>query len=484
MPTSIQSHTMTPPPATGTRLRRSRVLVLAAVASITTVLAACGSTAASRPSRPASTHRSAAPRPQAYAACMRGHGVASFPNPVGGHITLTPASGIDPTSPAFQAASKACAALGPAGALPPAAGSQPGHRQPSAAAWRSFGAWLAHRAADGQFSGAVLVAHNGAPLLDAGYGFANRDAETSNTPQTKFCIASIGKLFTAVAIAQLAERHKLSFAAPVGRYVSGLSPAIADRVTIAQLLTMTAGLDDIVLSRPHPPATLAGMVRLIATERPQFRPGTRFLYSNDGYILLGAVIERVAGQSYDSYVREHLFKPAGMTHTGVRVYVPGRVPGMAHGYMLVQPDGQPLPPTGAPVPGAPSKPATLRDNSTMPQIANPSGGAYSTVGDLLKFAQALTHHRLLSAAMTASILRPRIDSPQPGGPAVDKYTDGFAYQQINGVTFVGHNGGTPGYEGEIDIYPQRGYVAVILANQDHAMVPAIQSTEAMLTSFG
>lgn len=84
--------------------------------------------------------------------------------------------------------------------------------------------------------------------------------------------------------------------------------------------------------------------------------------------------------------------------------------------------------------------------------------------------------------MTATILTPRVNSPQPGGPPVDKFTYGFAYQQINGVTFVGHNGGTPGYAGQIDIYPRSGYVAVILTNQDNTLIPAIQRSEKILTS--
>jgi CubicO group peptidase (beta-lactamase class C family) len=93
----------------------------------------------------------------------------------------------------------------------------------------------------------------------------------------------------------------------------------------------------------------------------------------------------------------------------------------------------------------------------------------------------LLDHTLLSAAMTATILVPRVNSPQPGGPLVDKYTYGFAYQQVNGVTFVGHNGGTPGYTGQIDIYPGTGYVVVILTNQDDTLVPAIQRSESILT---
>jgi CubicO group peptidase (beta-lactamase class C family) len=333
----------------------------------------------------------------------------------------------------------------------------------SASELAAFGQWLKQRAAVGQFSGTALVARYGEPLLEAGYGLADRNARIRNTPQTKFCIASIGKLFTAVAIAQLVEQHKLSFGGTIGKYLTGFPAAVADHVTIADLLTMTSGLGDVALGSPHPPATLAGMMRLIDTEPLQFKPGSRFDYSNDGYIVLGAIIQAVTGQSYDSYVREHILDPAGMTDTFLGVYTPAQVPGMAHGYALL---------------GAGT---ALTDISGMPQIGNPSGGAYSTVGDLLKFAQALMSHRLLSPAMTATVLVPRVNSPQPGGPPVDKYTYGFAFQAVNGVSFVGHNGGTPGYEGQIDIYPKSGYAAIILANQDQVLVPAIQRSEELLT---
>lgn len=399
----------------------------------------------------------------------------NFPNPVGGHLTLTPESGINPASPQFQAASQAWASLGPAGsrlgAPSPAHSASANARPVSAAKWHAFAQWLRQRTAAGQFSGAVLVARDGKPLLQAGYGLADRQARVPNTPQTKFCIASIGKLFTAVAVAQLAEQHKLSFNDRIGNYLSSLPAAIADHVTIAQLLTMTSGLGNAALGAPHPPTTLAGMMELIAKEPLHFRPGSRFLYSNDGYIVLGAIIEKVSGQGYAAYLRQHVFKPAGMTHTDVSVYTPVRVPGMAHGYMLIAADGGPVSTGAPPTPEQPSTPTRLEDNSAMPQIANPSGGAYSTVGDLLKFAEALMNHKLLSPTMTRTILIPRINAPQPGGPPLDKYTYGFAYQAINGVIFVGHNGGTPGYEGQIDIYPRAGYVVVILTNQDQAMVP-------------
>jgi CubicO group peptidase (beta-lactamase class C family) len=224
------------------------------------------------------------------------------------------------------------------------------------------------------------------------------------------------------------------------------------------------------------------MIKLIALEPLQSHPGSRFSYSNDGYIVLGAIIEKVTGESYDRYLRQHIFKPAGMTDTDVRVYTPARVNGMAHGYMLARHDGQPLSPGAPPAPGSGSQPTSLVENSAMPQIANPSGGAYSTARDLMRFAEALLNDRLLTPAMTATILTPRVNSPQPGGPAVDKYTYGFAYQAVNGVTFIGHNGGTPGYEAQIDIYPHSRYVVVILTNQDQTMVPAIRKSEQILTS--
>ena len=415
-----------------------------------------------------SAPRGADALPLQYAECMRAHGVSKFPNPVDGHIMLNPSSGINPESSTFQAASKRCAQYSPSGGASSGdvRGTVSGGSDTKAAAvtqatWEQYAEWLKQQAASGQFSGTVLVADDDKTMLDAGYGFADRITHAPNAPQTLFCIASIGKLFTAVAIGQLAEQHKVSFDAPVGRYVSGLPARIADHVTIAELLDMTSGLNDAVLGSANPPRTLAGQVSLIAREPLQFEPGAKTLYSNDGFILLGAVVQQVSGQSYGDYLRQHILDPAGMTHTGYSTYIPKEVPGMAHGYALVG--------------------SKLHDISSQPQIANPSGGAYATTSDLLAFARALLDHRLLTPAMTATILTPRVNAPQPGGPPIDKFTYGFAYQQENGVTFIGHNGGTPGYTDQIDIYPHSGYVVIIFTNQDGTLISAIQRSEQILT---
>jgi CubicO group peptidase (beta-lactamase class C family) len=224
-------------------------------------------------------------------------------------------------------------------------------------------------------------------------------------------------------------------------------------------------------------------MKRIVKEPLQFVPGSRFAYSNDGFIVLGAIVERLSGQSYDQYVHEHIFKPAGMTSTQISAYRPNDIPGMAHGYMLVGQNGRPV--LGRPPPGpghsSAARSGALRDNGDLLQIGNPSGGAYSTVVDVFKFARALIKHKLLSPAMTDTVLAGKVNVTRPGGPPVDQYGYGFAVEEINGVRIVGHNGGTPGYEGELDIYPDRGYVVVILANQDQVLVPVIRRSEDLLT---
>jgi CubicO group peptidase (beta-lactamase class C family) len=179
--------------------------------------------------------------------------------------------------------------------------------------------------------------------------------------------------------------------------------------------------------------------------------------------VLGAIVERASGIAYPDYVHERVFAPAGMSDTDIRVYRPADVSGMAHGYELGD------------------SPGPLRDNSGDVQIGNPSGGAISTTADLANFARALTGHRLLDPGMTATMTTGKVTIHRPGGPAQDEYAYGFEDQRINGIRVIGHNGGTPGYEGQLDIYPDSGTTVVVLTNQDRTLVPVIQRTEAMLT---
>jgi CubicO group peptidase (beta-lactamase class C family) len=344
-------------------------------------------------------------------------------------------------------------------ARPSAASEGDSTRQAFGKEWRGFAAWLAKRAAAGKFSGAVLIARDGKPVVKQANGFADRQRRRPNAVDTNFNIGSVGKSFTALATAQLVEAGKLSFDDPIGKYLSGFPPEVASRVTIGQLLTHTSGLGDVFMRWPATaPAQLdiAEILARIVTEPLQFQPGSRFGYSNSGYVVLGAIIEAVTGQNYYDYVRENVFKPAGMKRTGW--YTPGQVPNMAHGYTQV-------------------------DTSGTWVAGNPSGGAYSTLGDLLRFAQALLKNKLLSPQMTKLVLTGKVDTPRPG-PAPTKYSYGFEEQLRNGVRIVGNGGGQPGIEAQLRIFPRLGYTVIVLTNQEGVNRSVLERATRLVTEAG
>jgi CubicO group peptidase (beta-lactamase class C family) len=335
--------------------------------------------------------------------------------------------------------------------------------QTPAITWQDYDDYLRQLTDNGQFSGVFAVIRNGERLADGAFGDANREHGIPNSADMKFCIASMGKMFTAVAIAQLVEAGKLAFDDTIGRYLSGFPAEIADTVTIEHLLTHTAGMGDAALRRspdqPSPPTTLDGMMQRIIAAPLQFQPGTGFAYSNDDFIVLGAIIESVTGGSYADYLRTHVFEPAGMDDTDVATHCPAEdVSDAAQGY--------------------PSEPGDRRD---MGEIGNPSGGGYSTAPDMLRFADALMDHTLVGPDMTETVLAGKVDTDRPGSER-DQYAYGFNDRQVNGVRVVGHNGGSPGYEAQLDIYPDLGYAAVILANQGEAAAPAMRRLEDLLIS--
>jgi CubicO group peptidase (beta-lactamase class C family) len=243
------------------------------------------------------------------------------------------------------------------------------------------------------------VAKDGQPILERGFGMADRTRGVANTAQTIFDIASLGKMYTGVAIARLVAEGRLAFDDTIGAFALGFPPEVDSKVTIHHLLTHTSGMGDAALMRrrdgPEPPRTLAGLMARIVAEPLRFEPGSQFSYSNDGFIVLGATVERVSGLEYAEYVREYIFTPTGMVGTDIRVYRPSEIPAMARGYALpglasqAPPAGpQPGPPPG-PVQGSTAPSAPLREIDEV-RVGNPSGGSYSTVFDLLRFAQALT----------------------------------------------------------------------------------------------
>ncbi len=299
-----------------------------------------------------------------------------------------------------------------------------------------------------RFAGAVLVGKNGKLLFSGAYGLADREKKIPNTLDTRFRIGSMNKMFTAVVVLQLVEAGRLKLTDPLGKYITDYpNQEIATKVTIDQLLTHTGGTGDIFgpefNKHRQELRTLNDYVALYGKRGPQFEPGSQWRYSNYGMVLLGVVIERVTGQSYYDYVQEHIYKPAGMTLTG-SLPEDQAVAGRSIGYMRSE--------SGSWVP----------NTDTLPYRGTSAGGGYSTVGDLLKFANALMTHKLLNAVSTELLITGKVEAG-PGG----KYAYGFEdHRDKDGNGWVGHGGGAPGMNGDLKIYPKSGYVVAVLANED------------------
>ncbi|MFL6276897.1 MAG: serine hydrolase domain-containing protein [Blastocatellia bacterium] len=353
-------------------------------------------------------------------------------------------------------------------AKPPEAAAAPAGRLSEAEVTQSLAAFLEERAKDDRFSGVVLLAREGKPFFVKAYGLADKARNLPNNPQTKFNLGSMNKMFTAVAIAQLAEQGKLSIDDKVGKFLPDYpNKDVANKVTIHHLLTHTSGLGSYwnakFDARRAQIKTVADYLALFADEPLLFEPGARFEYSNSGFIVLGAIVEKVSGQSYYDYVRKHIYEPAGMKNTDA-YQMTEDTPNLAMGYTNLGPDDRPA--------SGPRRPNT----ETRPNRGGPAGGGYSTVEDLLRFATALQEHKLLSAKMTELITTGKV-SMGPG-----KYGYGFGDMQVNGQRFIGHNGGAPGIGSDLSIFPELGYVAVVMTNYDPPlMMPVARRARELLT---
>jgi D-alanyl-D-alanine carboxypeptidase len=327
----------------------------------------------------------------------------------------------------------------------------PPNRLTQAQALAALADHAAERARADEFAGAVLVARHGKVLFQDAWGRADRKAGTTNTPAMRFRIGSMNKMFTAVATLQLVEAHKLALDDPIGRYLPNYpNKQVAAKVTVRHLLTHTGGTGDIFglefdqhrrQLREH-----RDYLKLYGARGLNFQPGARFEYSNYGFVLLGALIERVSGMSYYDYVDQHVFRPAGMGSTG-SLPESVEVPDRAVGYLRL------------------SRGSAWEPNTdTLPWRGTAAGGGYSTVGDLLRFAQALSSGRLISAATLAEATRPHQSKPQP--QPQPQYGYGFVLQGQGQLRSYGHGGGAPGMNGELRIFPELGYVVVSLSNLD------------------
>lgn len=299
------------------------------------------------------------------------------------------------------------------------------------------------------FSGSVLVMQEGKPIVRKGIGLANREWNLANTPATKFRLGSITKQFTATAIMMLEQRGKLKLEHTLDKHIPD-APELWKKVTIHQLLSHTGGIasftdDPTYRNEMFKPFPLPDLIARFRAKPLDFEPGSKYHYSNSGYVLLGDIIQRASGTTYEEFLAKNIFEPLSMRDTGYDHW-DTILPQRAAGYELKR--GQVFN-------------ADYLD-MTQPHAA---GALYSTVDDLYKWDQALYAEKILSQAALQRMWT----------PVMNNYGYGWMIRKIDGRDYISHGGGINGFSTGITRVPALKTVSIVLSN--------LESANASLMSF-
>lgn len=288
------------------------------------------------------------------------------------------------------------------------------------------------------FSGAVLFARGDAILYRSAFGEASREGHVPNRADTRFNLGSINKLFTKLAIAQLVEQGRVRVDDTIDRYLPDYPRAVAGKVTVRQLLDHRGGIGDI-FGEAYDRADKAGLRRVsdwipLFRDKPlAFEPGTRQQYSNGGYVLLGAIVEKASGEDYYDYLRRHIYQPLGMTSTDSYAR-DERQPNLAAGYTRERGPSQSAEASG-----------WFSNAAMRPMRGSPAGGGYSTLDDLLALTRAIRAGRLI-----------KVETRRQGFPELGPGPDG--------EVGLGVGGGAPGINAAVEM--SGPYTIIVLANLD------------------
>ena len=320
--------------------------------------------------------------------------------------------------------------------IPAAAGAQPS----DSALVRSVTSYLDTESAADRFSGVVLVARAGQPIIELARGSANRRSGVPNTPETRFQLASGDKWFAKVAISQLIAAGRVKLSDTVGRFLPEYpSATVRSKVTVEQLLMHRSGLGmywtDAYLARRKNLRTLEDVISLFSHEEPAFTPGERQQYSNNGYVLLGRIVEVVSGTPWTDYVQSRIFGPAGMARSGY-LTLDEWPADKAIGYTIPESAGGAA---GSVTRTAASAPA--ENTGSLAYRGSSAGGGYATARDLLRLDAALRRGEIGDTAVLS-----RITARAPGG------------------RMILANGGGPG--ANVEISRLGAYTIIVLANMD------------------
>ena len=329
-----------------------------------------------------------------------------------------------------------------------------------AARQRLVDSLFADYARPGAPGASLVVVQEGRVVLRRSFGLANLEPRTAATPRANYRLASVTKQFTAMAVMILAERHRLSYDDSVSRYLPEL-PACARGVTIRNLLNHTGGLwdyEDFVPDSQTYQVKDRDVLQLIQrADSLYFPPGSAYRYSNTGYALLALAVERVSGRPFARFLRDRIFRPAGMASTVAYEEGISTVPHRAYGH-------------------SPDSAGWRRTDQSNTSAVLGDGGIYTSVDDLVRWDRALEGHTLVSTATQQAAWTPAVLS---NGRSTE-YGFGWFVRREDGRLRVWHTGTTRGFRNAILRYPDERLTVVVLTNRNEGEPIAIAQQVAAL----
>ncbi|MDX6613347.1 MAG: hypothetical protein QOD75_2533 [Blastocatellia bacterium] len=299
----------------------------------------------------------------------------------------------------------------------------------------------------------VIVIKDGKVLFKKAYGLQNVEEKISSTSATNYRMASNTKQFTAMAIMMLAERKKLSYDSRLADFFPGF-PEYGKTITVRNLLNHTSGLldyEDLIPEGTRIPLTDNDVLTYMKQQdQTLFPPGSKFQYSNGGFVLLGMIVEKVSGMDFREFLQQNIFKPLGMKHT-VFYHRDDHSDRnrRAYGYSL-------------------KGDAYVRTDQSLTSSTRGDGTVYSSVDDLFKWDQALYTTKLVGAETLKQAFTPGVSVDATTG-----YGFGWFLENKRGTRMIWHSGNTMGFTSLIHRFPDKGFTVIVLTNQNDAELKGI-----------
>ena len=322
-----------------------------------------------------------------------------------------------------------------------------------------------------RFSGVVLIARKDQPIVQKAVGRVSRRYSQQNDLDTTFCLGSMTKMFTALAIAQMVDQDRIDLDDPVSKYLGEpwISPAAGRRIQIKHLLSHSGGTGDF-LSHPayfeisHSKLRdVDDYAQFIEIENPEFEPGSKFSYSNTGFVLLGKIVENISGQDYFTYMRKHFYDPLELHRTGCFDWDEPQK-NIAEGFFAMHHRQRGL---------------VWKSNVFMMRARGcPAGASYSSAKELLRFSWALQQGKVIKKSTLDEFWSAK---PEFGS---DDYGYGFqVFQRDRWATGLGHSGGAPGVRAHFLVYPEHEITLIVLSNYGDAHEAVYEKCRLLVTQL-